>query len=90
MSYAHRQSYGRFLQENLSRHTAQLAPRGIHRWDLLKKFVDPPVVEFMLALSSWETDPSDATESKLEDAYRAVVREWRRAAAEFHAERAAF
>ena len=87
MSYEHRQEYGRFLQENLSSHAAGLAPRGIHRWDLLPSFTAPAGVEFMLALSEWESGPSDATESKLQDAYKNVLQSWRRAAAEFCAER---
>ena len=90
MSYERRQSYGRFLQENLTNHTAALAPQGIRRWDLLQKFTTPSGVEFMLALSEWEDSPSDATESKLQDTYKEVLTAWRRAVAEYCAERSAF
>ncbi len=87
MNYKERRAEGRLLCDELSGHTAGLAPRGIHRWDLLKKFVDPPGVEFVLALSEWEHRPSPETQSRLGDAYAEVLRAWRRAAAEFCAER---
>ena len=90
MTYEERQGEGRVLCEELSLFAEDIAPRGIDRWSLLRKFVSPPSVEFVLALSLWEYSPSLETQSIRDNAYAEVVSAWRRAAAEFCAERSAF
>ena len=87
MSYEERQEEGRVLCEELCLYAENIAPLGIHRWSLLQPFIGPPNVEFVLALSLWEANPSLRTESKLGDAYAEVLSAWRTAAAEFSAER---
>ena len=50
---------------------------------------DAPSAAFMVALTAWETDPSDLTMQQVTDTYESVIEAWRVAAAEFTAERSA-
>ena len=43
----------------------------------------------MVALTAWETDPSDLTMQQVTNTYESVIEAWRTAAAEFTAERSA-
>ena len=90
MNYEERQVEGRLLGKGLDGWIDIIAPRGIRRWDLLSKFVDPPGVEFVLALSLWESSPSLETQSRLDAAHQNVIAAWERASAEFCAERSTF
>ena len=90
MTYEQRQAKGKILCQKLSEAVAHIVPEGIGRWDRAWEIVDSSSAIFMNALSAWEIDPSDATMQRVSDAYDAVLDAWRRAAAEFCAERSAF
>lgn len=79
----------REICRRLTRDVADVAPKGIGRWDRAWEIVDGPSASFMLALSTWEADPtSEAAKQAVRDNYRAVVEAWRRAAEEFTREEA--
>ena len=87
MRYAERQEKGRLLCWKLAEAVANIAPRGISRWDRAWQIVDGPGAEYMVALISWETNPSDAAALQVSDAYDAVIAAWRVAVAECATER---
>ena len=86
MSYSDRQEKGRLLCEKLAAAVASIAPEGIGRWDRCWEVVDAPSAEFMVALTSWETSPSDEAVTTASRAYDGVLDAWRQAAAEYTTE----
>ena len=86
MSYADRQAKGQLLCQKLTEAVANIAPRGIGRWDRVWQIVDAPSARFMLALSAWETGPSNDAAMNVSSAYDDVLDAWRVAAAEYAAE----
>ena len=83
MSCDERREKARLLCEKLIERTAEVAPDGLAGWDRIWAFTDGPWATFMIALTSWESDPCDATLRRTSDAYDAVLSAWRAAAAEF-------
>ena len=86
MTYDKRQAWGRHSQEQLSKRIAEIAPGRINRWALLREYVSAPGVNYMIALSTWEADPTDKNEGKLMKAHDGVIDSWWCAAAAFTAE----
>ncbi len=89
MSYASRQEKGRLLCQKLAETVAHIAPTGIGRWDRCWQIVDPPSAGFMLALSAWETSPSNDAAMDVSSAYDDVLDAWRQASSEYTTEGAA-
>ena len=83
MTYGERQAKGRILCEKLAEAIAYLAPEEIGRWDRAWQIVDAPGAEFMTALSTWETEPSDITMQRISDAYDAVMAAWHAGVSEY-------
>ena len=52
----------RVLCSQLSKDVDLVALRDVHGWDRLAEFVDPAGAEFLIALATWDANPSDATE----------------------------
>ena len=83
MSYTTRQEKGRLLCQRLAEAVASIAPEGIDGWDRAWEIVDGSSTEFMLALSSWETAPTDELRLRVSDCYDDVLAAWTQAAAEY-------
>ena len=83
MSYARRQETGRLLCQKLAEAVARITPEGIGGWDRAWEIVDGSSAEFMLALSSWETAPTDELRLRVSDCYDGVLAAWRQAGVEY-------
>ena len=67
---------------------AVIAPKGIGRWDRAWEIVDAPSGAFVIALTAWETSPSDEAALVVSGAYDGVLNAWREAASEYTTEMA--
>ena len=83
MSTTDRLARGTELCRRLSSAVAALAPRGIGRWERAWEIVGPADSEFMIALTAWEADPTDAPMARVESAYKAVLCAWAEAIREY-------
>ena len=83
MDFDQRQERGHRLCQRLAGRIADVAPRGIGHWDRAWEIVDGPSAAYVIALTSWEADPSDLTMQRVTDTYERVVEAWRQAAAEY-------
>ena len=83
MSYATRQEKGRLLCQKLAEAVASIAPKGIGGWDRVWEIVDGPSAEFMVALSGWETNPTDELRLRVSNCYDGVLAAWRQADVEY-------
>ena len=61
----------------------RIAPTGIGRWPTTWDIVGEADADFMLALSTWEADPTDEAKERVRSTYAAVLDVWRTAAAEY-------
>ena len=82
-AYEQRQRKGREVCEKLVQRIGEVAPTGIGFWAEAWMIVDGPSADFMLALSSWEADPTVESMARVTETYERVVRAWRQAGLEF-------
>ena len=69
--------------QHLSQAVTELVPEGIGRWQGAWDMVAEASADFMLALATWEADPSHESAARVKSAHDAVLTAWRQAAAEF-------
>ena len=83
-SYDQRQQKSQVLCEKLMERIGEVAAAvPLDHWPPI---AGPPSVEFVVALSAWEIDPTDETMALVNDAYGRTIEAWRTAAAEFTTE----
>ena len=82
-TYGQRQLKGREVCERLVQRIAEVAPTGIGLWDEAWTIVDGPSADFMVALSSWESDPTAASMARVTLTYERVVAAWGAAAVQY-------
>ena len=85
--YAERQERANELCEQVAINVSIISPLGLERWDFVWEFVDAPNVEFLLALSTWETDPTDEASRAVDHVVGGLYQAWRWASAAFLAEK---
>ena len=68
---------------HLSQAVTELVPEGIGRWPGAWDMVAEAGADFMLALATWEADPSHESAASVKAAHDDVLEAWRRASAEF-------
>lgn len=81
--YADRQQRARKLCEQVAIAVSIISPKGLDRWDGLWEFVDGPNADFLIALASWEADPTDKAALAIEVWYGGLCHAWRLASAMF-------
>ncbi len=82
-----RRRRGTELCKRLAAEVATLTPPGIGAWPRAWEIVAPADAAFLIAVVAWESDPGERAKGKLRERHVAVLDAWRRAGAEFLAER---
>lgn len=84
--YTERQERANELCEQVAIAVSIISPPGLERWKFVWEFVDAPNAEFLLALSAWESDPTNEAACAIDRAYGALCNAWRLASAAFLSE----
>lgn len=74
-----RSEAARKFLECLARDVAEIVPEGIGGWDHAWELVAAADVDFVLALTRWETTGSDVDRELVRPAYNRVLDAWREA-----------
>ena len=74
---------GTRICDRLTEEVAAITPEGIRSWPEASEIVTSDYAEFMIALTAWESDPSESAKAQVRVTYEAVLAAWREAAARF-------